>query len=37
VLALVEELLAKEANYGFVVDFLENVQNLVSRLIKFCI
>jgi hypothetical protein len=34
VLAVVEELLAEEANYGFVVDFLENAQNLVSHRIQ---
>ncbi|MQS15859.1 hypothetical protein F7Q99_27245 [Streptomyces kaniharaensis] len=31
VLAVVEELLMDEAEYGFVVTFLENLQNLVSH------
>lgn len=34
VLAVAEELLAEEANYALVVDFLENVQNLVSHGIQ---
>lgn len=34
VLAAAEELLAEEANYGFVVAFLEDVQNLVSHRIE---
>jgi hypothetical protein len=33
VLAVAEELLADEANYGFVMAFLEDVQNLVSHRI----
>jgi hypothetical protein len=33
VLSAAEELLADEANYGFVVAFLEDVQNLVSHRI----
>jgi hypothetical protein len=33
VLSAAEELLAEEANYGFVVAFLEDVQNLVSHRI----
>lgn len=34
VLSAAEELLAEEANYGFVVAFLEDVQNLVSHRIE---
>jgi hypothetical protein len=34
VLAAAEELLSEEANYDFVVAFLEDVQNLVSHRIK---
>jgi len=34
VLAVAEELLADEANYGFVMAFLEDVQNLVSHRIE---
>ena len=33
VLSVAEELLAEEANYGFVVAFLEDAQNLVSHRI----
>jgi hypothetical protein len=34
VLAAAEELLADEANYGFVVAILEDIQNLVSHRIE---
>lgn len=34
VLATAEELMSDQANYGFVVDFLEDVQNLVSHRIQ---